>query len=131
MRLTTLTSLLLPTTTILAAPAPLSVRATDPCAPTSYTLSAFTLTTSPSFASVAFTFTSSFASTLNISDAVVSGATCSASGASLPNTNVCDVADRKLLFDLRSAQEGARYQITHTWACDGYVCLILIGLLWI
>jgi hypothetical protein len=131
MRLITLTTLFLPTA-ILAAPAPLSARAdNDPCAPTSYTLSAFTLTTSPSFASVAFTFTSSFASTLNISDAVVSGATCSASGTSLPNNNVCDVADRKLLFDLRSAQEGARYQITHTWICDGYVCLILIGLMWI
>jgi hypothetical protein len=115
MRFTLLATLLLPSL-ILAAPTP---RATDPCAPTLYTLSAFTLTTSPTTASVAFTFQSSFASTLNISDAVTSGATCSASGDSLPDNNVCDVADRKLLFDLRAPQTEARYQITHTWVCDG------------
>jgi hypothetical protein len=118
MRLITITALLLPSV-ILAAPVSLDARADESCAPTSYTLSDFTLTTSSSAASVDFNFRSSFANATGIEDSVTSGANCYATGVSIPNNNVCDVADRKLLFDLRAAQDKARYQITHTWVCNG------------
>jgi hypothetical protein len=118
MRFNTITTLLLPSV-ILAAPAALDARADDACAPTSYTLSDFRLVTSSSTATVDFNFKSTFANTTGIEDSVTSGANCYVTGASIPNNNVCDVADRKLLFDLRAPQDEARYQITHTWVCDG------------
>jgi hypothetical protein len=120
MRFITITSLLLPSV-ILAAPTALDARADESCAPISYTLSDFILATSSSAASVDFNFESTFANTSGIQDSVIGGANCYATGVSIPNNNVCDVPDRKLLFDLRAAQDKARYQITHTWICNGYV----------
>jgi hypothetical protein len=113
----TLTAIILPGIA-LAAPTGVSVRS-EPCAPTSYTISDFTLSTSTTSAYLDFNFKSSFASTTGIEDAVISGANCHADGASIPNANQCSVADRKLLFDLRAPQDKARYQITHTWTCNG------------
>jgi hypothetical protein len=123
MRLSTITALL--PTVILAAPTTLDIRADEPCAPTSYSLSDFTLEISSTAASVDFTFQSIFKDTSAIEDSVTTGANCHAEGASIPNNNVCDVADRKLLFDLRDRQDKAHYQITHTWICNGYVSLLL------
>jgi hypothetical protein len=102
----------------LAAPTAVSVRA-ESCAPNSYTISDFTLSTSATSAYLDFNFKSSFASDVGIVDTVISGANCHADGASIPNANECRVADRKLLFDLRAPQDQARYQITHTWTCNG------------
>lgn len=112
---------LLPTTILALPSSTLHPRADLPCTPTSYTLSDYTLTTSATSASVTFTFQSSFANTTGITDSVIDTATCVAEGASLPNSNVCDVEGRRLLFDLRAPQEQAYYQITHTWSCDGCV----------
>jgi hypothetical protein len=123
MRVSYLTTLLLPTV-ILAAPTILDTRADEPCAPTSYSLSDYTLDISSTAASVNFTLQSTFTDTTAIQDAVITGANCHAEGASIPNNNVCDVANRKLLFDLRDRQEKAHYQITHTWICNGYVLLL-------
>lgn len=107
----------------LAAPTSLEARAAS-CAPTSYTLSAYSLTapTGPiGFARVEFNLKSNFADTAGIDDPVINGSHCAAMGTPLPNSNECDVPGRKLLFDLRASQEKARYQITHTWVCNGYV----------
>jgi hypothetical protein len=119
MRFSTIFTILLPSV-VLAAPAVLSARADEPCAPMSYTLRDYTLVTSVSSAYVNFNFQSSFAPGAAVEDAVVRGANCNASGTpELPNNNVCGVDDRKLLFDLRAAQNSARYQVTHTWVCNG------------
>ncbi|KAI8938382.1 hypothetical protein NX059_004277 [Plenodomus lindquistii] len=120
LHLTTLTTLfLLTTTTTLALPSPLLPRADEPCAPTSYTLSSYTLTTSPTSAHVSFLFTSTFANPSLITDSAINGASCIADGAVIPNSNECAIEGRKLLFDLRGPQEEAYYQITHTWVCGG------------
>lgn len=117
--LTTLTALLLPAA-ILAAPSSLAARAGDElCAPTSYTLSDFTLVTSSTSAYLNFNFKSTFTDPSIIQDAVTGGANCVAWGASIPNSNECRVPNRNLLFDLRAPQEQAFYQITHTWICNG------------
>jgi hypothetical protein len=119
MHFSTIFTILLPSA-VLAAPALLSARVDEPCAPISYTLRDYTLVTSANSSYVNFNFQSTFAPGAAVKDAVVYGANCNASGIpELPNNNVCGVADRKLLFDLRAAQNGARYQITHTWVCDG------------
>ncbi|CAO2652776.1 Nn.00g021870.m01.CDS01 [Neocucurbitaria sp. VM-36] len=118
MRFTTLTTLLLPTA-ILAAPSSLSARAGDEqCAPTTYTLSDYTLVTSGSYAYVNFNFKSTFSDSTIIKDVVIGGANCQADGQTIPNSNECRVEGRKLLFDLRGPQEQAYYQITHTWTCN-------------
>ncbi|KAH7062851.1 hypothetical protein BKA63DRAFT_526599 [Paraphoma chrysanthemicola] len=117
MRFTTLITLLLPALA-LAAPASNDIRA-EKCAPTSYTLSDYILSTSGSSAYVNFNFKSNFADATGIQDSVITGSNCNASGATIPNGNVCSAPDRKLLFDLRAPQDQAHYQITHTWACDG------------
>ena len=117
MRFSTITTVLLPSIA-LAAPAALQVRA-EPCAPTLYTLSDFTLETSSSHGAVNFSFKSTFADGASIDDSVINGSTCHGEGASVPNNNVCSAPDRKLLFDLRAEQNAARYQITHTWVCNG------------
>ncbi|KNG52218.1 hypersensitive response inducing protein 1 [Stemphylium lycopersici] len=122
MRPTTLIPLVLaPCATAIATPA-VNARDDAACAPISYTISNYTLTTSPSSGTVAFTFKSNFSDSGDIIDAVQNGACCSASGASVPNANACDVPGRRLLFDLRGPQEQAYYQITHTWTCEGFSC---------
>jgi hypothetical protein len=103
----------------MASPATLSMRGDEACTPTAYTISDYTLVTSPTSASVDFTFKSTFSSADTINDSVQDGAHCSASGSSVPNSNECQVANRRLLFDLRGPQEQAYYQITHTWSCNG------------
>lgn len=103
----------------MASPAALNMRADQACTPTSYTVSEYTLVTSPTSGSVHFTFQSAFAPGATINDSVQSGAQCSASDASIPNSNECQVPNRRLLFDLRGPQEQAYYQITHTWSCNG------------
>ncbi|KAF2035158.1 hypersensitive response inducing protein 1 [Setomelanomma holmii] len=113
----TIISLVLPALA-LAAPATFDVRA-EKCAPTSYTLSDYTLAISNTSAYVNFNFKSNFADTTGIDDSVITGANCNASGSSIPNSNVCSTPNRKLLFDLRAPQDQAHYQITHTWVCDG------------
>jgi hypothetical protein len=118
MRFTTLTAFLLPSA-ILAVPTALETRADENCTPSSYTLSDFTLVTSPTAAYLNFNFKSTFANTAGIVDSVITGSNCQASGSSIPNSNVCSAPDRKLLFDLRAPQDQARYQITHTWVCNG------------
>ena len=105
----------------MAVPAAFNIRDDDACAPASYTISDYTLTISPTSGSVDLNFKSTFPSPATITDAVQNGAHCSASGASVPNSNECQVANRRLLFDLRGPQEQAYYQITHTWSCNGYV----------
>jgi hypothetical protein len=105
---------------VLAAPAVLEARTGEPCAPISYILSDYILVTSAKSGSVNFDLQSNFAPGAAIEDTVIRGANCKASGTpQLPNNNECGVLDRKLLFDLRATQEGARYQITHTWVCNG------------
>lgn len=102
-----------------ASPAALNMRADEACTPTSYTISEYSLVTSPTSGSVHFTFQSAFASGATIVDSVQNGALCSASDSSVPNSNECQVPSRRLLFDLRGPQEQAYYQITHTWSCNG------------
>ena len=109
---------------VMAAPATLNVRGDEVCTPTSYTISDYILITSATSGSVDFTMTSSF-SVGDLDDQVQSGAHCSASGASVPNANACQVPQRRLLFDLRGPQDQAYYQITHTWSCNGYVVNLL------
>ncbi|KAL1800649.1 hypothetical protein ACET3X_000991 [Alternaria dauci] len=104
--------------TAMAAPASIYSRSDEDCVPDSYTISDYTLITSPTSGSVEFTFTSSFSSSI-IDDPVQAGAHCSAAGASVPNNNECEVANRRLLFDLRGPQDQAYYQITHSWTCSG------------
>jgi hypothetical protein len=106
---------LLSATVVLSAP---TARDDSACTPVSYTLSDYVLTTSPSSGIVDFNL-KSFFSVGNGPDPVQYGAHCHGSGASVPNSNECDVAGRHLLFDLRGPQEQAYYQITHTWACNG------------
>ncbi|USP74671.1 hypothetical protein yc1106_01945 [Curvularia clavata] len=103
----------------MAVPATLITRDDAACTPSSYTISDYTLTTSPTSGSVDFTFTSAFSSSDTITDLVQDGAHCSAWGPSVPNSNECQVANRRLLFDLRGPQDQAYYQITHTWSCNG------------
>jgi hypothetical protein len=103
----------------MAVPATLIARDDAACTPSSYTVSDYTLTTSLTSGSVDFTFTSTFSSPDTITDLVQDGAHCSASGPSVPNSNECEVANRRLLFDLRGPQEQAYYQITHMWSCNG------------
>lgn len=107
-------------TVALAAPTALEVRATS-CAPTSYTLTGFSLTTAAGFAAVDFDLKSTFADATGITDSVANGSHCAAQGKTIPNSNACDAPARKLLFDLRGPQNTAHYQITHTWVCNGYV----------
>lgn len=102
----------------LAAPTALQVRASESCAPTSYTVSDFSLSTSESTASVMFNFKSTFDAESNITDIVTTGATCSATGDSIPNNNECQVPARKLLFDLAGPQGSAKYRVTHFWVCN-------------
>ncbi|KAF2850534.1 hypothetical protein T440DRAFT_396639 [Plenodomus tracheiphilus IPT5] len=116
--LSILTTLLLSTTTF-GLPSPLLPNAEDSCTPTSYTLSAYTLSISPTSAQVSFTLRSNFTNTSAIVDSVINGAQCTAAGSVIPNNNECEVDNRKLLFDLRGPQEEAYYQISHTWACGG------------
>ncbi|KAH9868823.1 hypothetical protein J1614_007898 [Plenodomus biglobosus] len=116
--LTTLITLSL-SITALALPSTLQSRADDACAPTSYTISAYTLTTSPTSSKVSFTLRSTFSNTTNIVDSVINSAQCVADGPVIPNNNECEVEGRKLLFDLRGPQEEAYYQIIHTWLCNG------------
>ncbi|KAF2824333.1 hypothetical protein CC86DRAFT_54283 [Ophiobolus disseminans] len=117
MLFTTITTLFL-SSVAFAAPTALDARAEN-CAPTSYTISDFFLSTSSSHAVVSFHFQSTFADTTGIDDSVTNGSTCYAEGASIPNSNECSAPRRKLLFDLRGPQNTARYQITHTWVCNG------------
>ncbi|KAF1830031.1 hypothetical protein BDW02DRAFT_602027 [Decorospora gaudefroyi] len=116
MRFTTILSTIF-ASTALAAPS-MSTRSDEICTPISYTISDYTLTTSPGSSSVTFTMKSIFPAD-NPTDPVQQGAHCSGSGPTVPNNNVCAVANRRLLFDLRGPQEQAYYQITHTWSCNG------------
>jgi hypothetical protein len=108
---------------ITAAPSALTTRAGDElCAPTSYTLSDYVLVTSNASASVSFKFESEFALNAPTEDLVQDGLTCDASGPVIPNTNECTATGgktRKVLFDLRAPQDQSRYQISHTWSCNG------------
>jgi hypothetical protein len=118
MRFTTIITFLLPAV-ILAAPAVLEARAGEYCAPTSYTLTDFIYETKLNSASIAFKFKSTFADINGINDTVIDGADCNTGSiSSIPNNNVCNVPDRKLLFDLRGPPDTAHYQITHTWVCN-------------
>ncbi|KAF2125146.1 hypothetical protein P153DRAFT_370464 [Dothidotthia symphoricarpi CBS 119687] len=105
--------------TILAAPTAIQARGDEQCTPESYTVSDYTLATSASSAYVSFNFKSKFANSTAVQDVVMNGANCQADGPQLPNSNECNVADRKLLFDLRGPQQEGYYQITHTWSCNG------------
>jgi hypothetical protein len=107
-------------TAIMAAPTIVEIRGDETCAPVSYTISDYVLTTGPGTGSVDFNMKSFFSVDNNV-DPVQYGAHCHAAGSSVPNSNECDVANRRLLFDLRGPQEQAYYQITHTWTCNGYV----------
>ncbi|KAF2019296.1 hypothetical protein BU24DRAFT_489288 [Aaosphaeria arxii CBS 175.79] len=116
--LNTLTFLLLPS---LALSSPLLTRQTSPCAPTSYTITNYLYTTSPSSgATVHFTFQSHFPDPSLIQDAVSSPTSCDAKSpdGTIPNSNAC-TADRRLLFDLRGPQERGEWQVSHSWRCDG------------
>jgi hypothetical protein len=123
MLFSTLTTVLF-SSVALAAPAALEARAEN-CAPTTYTLSEFSAAFFDNFAAVDFTIKSSFADVNGIDDPVTGSSNCRAEGASIPNSNECNAPGRKLLFDLRGPQNTAHYQITHTWVCNGYVCLSL------
>ncbi|KAI4616341.1 uncharacterized protein J4E87_008854 [Alternaria ethzedia] len=101
-----------------AAPASLAVRGDEGCIPVSYTISDYKLVTSATSGSVDFNFKSSFSGGGN-DDPVQNGVHCGGSGASVPNNNECQVADRRLLFDLRGPQDQAYYQISHSWTCSG------------
>lgn len=101
-----------------AAPASLAVRGDEGCIPVSYTISDYKLVTSATSGSVDFNFKSFFSVGGN-DDPVQNGVHCGGSGASVPNNNECQVADRRLLFDLRGPQDQAYYQISHSWTCSG------------
>jgi hypothetical protein len=103
----------------MAVPASLDVRNDEGCVPVSYTISDYKLVTSAIFGSVDFKLKAFFSTSGNINDPVQDGAHCSGSGVSVPNNNECQVADRRLLFDLRGPQDQAYYQISHTWSCSG------------
>lgn len=120
MRFSTIITLLLPTA-ILAAPTVLEARADESCYPSSYTLSNYILETSDFVGKVNFNFKSQFANTTAITDSITKGVTCHAEGPVLPNSgNACSTG-YDLQFDLRAPQDKARYQITHSWRCNGYV----------
>lgn len=102
----------------LAAPTTVEAEAAN-CAPSSYTISDFHINTSPGRSSVGFNFKSNYAGAYGIVDPVASGVLCAAAGDVIPNNNACNAPERKLLFDLRASPEKARYQITHTWVCNG------------
>jgi hypothetical protein len=102
----------------LAAPT-LSVRTDEDCTPSAYHISGYELVISPGSASVNFNFQSEFADVGGIEDSVQNGAHCTAIGNTIPNSNECEVANRRLLFDLRGPQDQAYYQVTHTWTCNG------------
>lgn len=106
------------TSTAMVSAAAIIRRGDEACIPTSYTLTSYTLTTSPNAASVDFEFQANFPDSVS-TDQVQDGARCTASGPSIPNNNECQVPSRALLFDLRGPQEQAYYQITHTWSCNG------------
>ncbi|KAF2275676.1 uncharacterized protein EI97DRAFT_378818 [Westerdykella ornata] len=114
--------LLLPTLTLSS---PLSPRQPNPCIPTSYTITDFHYTSSPSSgAHIAFTFHSSFPDLSIIDDAAASttGTLCeanSAPGTPIPNSNVCVTGRRNLVFELRGSQERADFQVVHGWRCGG------------
>ncbi|CAI9636076.1 hypothetical protein GT037_001100 [Alternaria burnsii] len=107
------------TAAAIAAPTTMNGRGEEGCVPTSYTISDYKLVTSPTSGSVDFTFKSVFPTGSTIDDPVQVGAHCSGSGTSVPNSNECQVANRRLLFDLRGPQDEAYYQITHSWTCSG------------
>ncbi len=106
-------------TAAMAVPASLESRGDETCVPVSYTISNYKLVTSSTSGSVDFTFQSIFPAGGGVDDPVQGGARCSGSGASVPNSNECQVANRRLLFDLRGPQDQAYYQISHTWTCSG------------
>lgn len=103
----------------IAAPTTMNGRGEEGCVPTSYTISDYKLVTSPTSGRVDFKFKSVFPTGSTIDDPVQAGAHCSGSGTSVPNSNECQVANRRLLFDLRGPQDEAYYQITHSWTCSG------------
>ena len=119
MLFTTIATLLLAATAF-AAPTAVESRA-DNCAPTSYTIPDFWLSIAAGVgANVSFNVKSTFADMNGIEDAVTTGPLCHAEGRpTLPNSNACLVPFRRLLFELRAPQDKARYQITHTWICNG------------
>lgn len=120
MRFFTTLLAVLPTVTF-ALPKDLTARQAEPCAPAGYTLSDFTLVTSPTSAYLNFNFKSTFANAdyTVIIDTVTTGSNCQADGPQIPNNNACSAPNRNLLFDLRGPQDTAHYQITHTWQCNG------------
>lgn len=117
--ITFLTTLL--TSTALALPSTLHPRQAgdELCTPTSYTITSYKLNTSATEAYVGFDIESAFPQPDHVTDPVIGGTMCEATGDSIPNSNECFVAGRRLLFDLRGPQEQAYYQITHTWGCNG------------
>lgn len=120
MRFTTALLAVLPAVAF-TLPNDLTARQVEPCAPTGYTLSDFTLVTSSTSAYLNFNFKSTFANVGStvITDTVTTGSNCQADGPRIPNNNVCSAPNRNLLFDLRGPQDTAHYQITHTWQCNG------------
>jgi hypothetical protein len=103
---------------VMAAPTTLEIRSDEACTPVSYTISDYVLSIGPGLGAVDFNMKSFFSVGNNV-DPVQYGAHCHGAGTSVPNSNECDVAGRRLLFDLRGPQEQAYYQVTHTWTCNG------------
>jgi hypothetical protein len=119
MHFSTIVTMLLPTA-VLAAPTILDARADESCYPSSYTLSDYILKTSDTVGKVNFKFTSQFANATAITDSITQGVTCHAEGPVLPNSGNACGTEHNLQFDLRAPQDKARYQITHSWRCNGY-----------
>lgn len=123
MLLQILTTLLLPIA-LLAAPTSLSARQwQDPaCTPTSYAVSAFTLSPNPGTEHIHFAFKSTFSDPAIIVDAASAGATCDAvpgPDGSFPNSSACSTGSANLEFYLAGPLGEAKYQLVHTWKCSG------------
>ncbi|ORY11823.1 hypothetical protein BCR34DRAFT_483656 [Clohesyomyces aquaticus] len=122
----TLAILSLPLLLTQAAPAhpalSLTTRQTDPCAPSSYTITNYQYISSPSGARIYFNFHSHFPNPSIITDAsMTAGATCdtNASNGVIPNENECSTGRNNFFFDLAGPPKDANFQLIHTWMCNG------------
>ncbi|KAF2261537.1 hypothetical protein CC78DRAFT_583634 [Lojkania enalia] len=121
MHFITLASFLLPTLTL---GAPVESRQTDPCIPTSYTITNYEYTQNADTTSsrISFNFQSHFSNTSIITDPSSSGALCEAKspdGGSIPLENLCSTGRNNLFFDIRGSEADGDLQIIHTWTCNG------------
>jgi hypothetical protein len=92
------------------------------CTPSSYTISAYTLSATPPNQSVHLVFHSTFPDPSTVSDAAISGSICDATSdtnGAFPNELTCSTGRGNVEVDLRSAAGSGKYQVIHFWKCAG------------